>query len=91
MNATAEMTKLVTETQERTLDALKQAQELSIRTAETAISFVPGKGADADLPTPTELVEQTFAFTSKVLDTQKKYALRLTEVLTSGAQAAAKK
>jgi hypothetical protein len=78
---------LSAEAQRVTLTSLKQAHELSIRGAELATGFVP----EAKLPTAKETVEGAFAFASGVLQQQKAYALRMTEILTGAAPAAAAK
>lgn len=82
MSTTAELTKLVTEAQQQTLTALKQAQDLSIRATEAAAAAFP-KIEKTDAPSPQQIVESTFGFAGQVLESQKAYALRLTEVLTT--------
>jgi hypothetical protein len=84
MNQATTFAELAAEAQRQTLSALKQAQDLSLRGAELAIGAVP----EAKLPTPKETVEGAFGFAGQVLQQQKAYALRLTEILT-GASAAA--
>lgn len=88
MNTTADLTKLVAEAQEQTLSALRQAQDLSIRAAETAVAAFP-KAGGPDAPSPHHMVESAFGFAGQVLESQKQYALRLTEVLTAPAAAPA--
>jgi hypothetical protein len=70
------------------LNGLKQAQELNLATLASfkdLISAVPsvdtteGNGA-AKLPTPSEIVERTFAFTNQVLEARKAYVLKLAEM-----------
>ena len=82
MTTTAELTKLVAEAQQQTLSALRQAQDLSIRATEAAVSAFP-RTDQTDAPTPRYMVESAFGFAGQVLESQKAYALRLTEVLTA--------
>jgi hypothetical protein len=76
---------LAAEAQRQTLTALKQAQELSLRGAELAVGLVP----EAKLTTPKDAVEGAFAFAGQVLQQQKAYALRMTEILTAAGEAPA--
>lgn len=71
--------------QEQSLEALKEAQELSLRAFETALELVPSDptfGLAGSLPTPRETIEASFGFAERVLDQQKEFALRVTELLT---------
>jgi hypothetical protein len=72
---------LAAEAQRQTLTALKQSQDLSLRGAELAVGLVP----EAKLPTPKDAVEGAFGFAGQVLQQQKAYALRMTEILTGAA------
>ena len=80
--ATTELTKLVAEAQQQTLTALQQAQDLSIRATEAAVAAFPTIDK-TDAPTPKQMVEASFGFAGQVLESQKAYALRLTDVLTT--------
>jgi hypothetical protein len=72
------------------LNSLKQAQELNIKTLASmtnlvsAIPAVDAKNAasTATLPTPSELVERSFAFTNQILETRKEYMTKLAELAT---------
>ena len=90
MSTTAELTKIAAEAQAQTLTALKQAQDLSIRATEAAMAAFP-KIEKTDAPTPQQIVESTFGFAGQVLESQKAYALRLTEVLTTPVATSSKK
>jgi hypothetical protein len=76
---------LAAEAQRQTLTALKQAQDLSLKGAELAVGLVP----EANVPKAKDAVEGAFAFASQVLQQQKAYALRMTEILTGAAESAA--
>lgn len=86
MTATTEMTNLVSQTQQQTLTALKQAHDLSIRAGEIAVGLIPGDAAAAELPTPKQVVESTFSFAGQLLEAQKNYALRLADVVSKAAE-----
>jgi len=70
------------------LSGLKQAQELNIATITSLkdlMASVPKLDAtDAagapKLPSPAQVVEQTFAFTSQLLEARKGYMLKLAEM-----------
>lgn len=80
---------LAAEAQRQTLSSLKQAHELSIRGAELATGL--RDTGTRSVPTAKETVEGAFAFASGVLQQQKAYALRMTEIVTGAAQPAAAK
>jgi hypothetical protein len=84
MNQATTFAELAAETQRETLAALKQAQDLSLRSAELAVGSI----SDAKLPTPKETVEGAFGFAAQVLQQQKAYALRMTEILTGASEPA---
>jgi hypothetical protein len=90
MSATTATTlvELTAEAQKQALSAFKQAQDLSLRSAELALGLVHEQPADAigTLPTPTELVEGWFSFAGQVLHQQKSYALRLTGLMGQTAE-----
>lgn len=87
MNQPTTFADLSAEAQRQTLSSLKQAHELSIRAAELASGLVP----EAKLPTAKETVEGAFGFAGQVLQQQKAYALRMTEIVTGADQPAAAK
>jgi hypothetical protein len=71
------------------VNGLKQAQELNIKSLTTLTNlFAQMPAVDADetnkvtFPTPTELVERSFAFTNELLATRKEYAIKLAEIAT---------
>jgi hypothetical protein len=71
------------------VNSLKQAQELNIK-ALASVSDLFAKIPTIDtnetnavsLPTPTEIVEQTFAFTNELIAARKEYAIKLAELAT---------
>jgi hypothetical protein len=71
------------------VNSLKQAQELNIK-ALASVSDLFAKLPTIDtketngvsLPTPTEIVERTFAFTHDVIAARKEYAIKLAELAT---------
>lgn len=79
-------TEFATKSQEEFLTMLQQAQERNLAAMSSLsdlVATVPGPGqltAMPTLPTPAELVEQTFAFTSQVLEARKDYMLKLAEI-----------
>lgn len=89
-----DVTALVSDAQSQTLAALKQAQESSlkaVKVAVEAIPTVPTIDVVGKLPTPVEFIESSFAFAGKVLDLEKSYAVKLTQLLTDGAEKLAPK
>lgn len=73
---------LAAEAQRQTLSTLKQAQDLSLRGAELAVGLVPS--AEPKLPAAKDAVEGAFAFAGQILQQQKAYALRMTEIVSEG-------
>ena len=75
---------LAVEAQKQALTALKNAQDLSLKATELAIGSVPSQGdvteAFGTVPSPTEVIEGAFGFAGQVLQQQKSYALRVTEL-----------
>ena len=66
------------------LNGLKQAQELNVKALESFTALVAKAPAvdlkDAStlsLPTPSEVVERTFAFTTEMIEAQKAYLRRV--------------
>ena len=82
MNETTTFADLAIDAQRQTLTALKQAQDLSLRGAELALGLVPRDTG------PKDAVEGAFGFAGQLLQQQKAYALRLTEILAGAAPAA---
>ena len=93
-NATTDVLELVREAQKQALATLEQFQQVSIRAAEAAAALTPTEpwpGFSNTLPKSTDLVEATFGFYGKVLESQKAFALRLADVATEAGDAGAKK
>jgi hypothetical protein len=74
MASTPSFTKLASEAQEQTLKAIEQAQDASIKFASAAWDQTQ------QLPTPVQALESAFDFAGRMLELQKRYALRLTGV-----------
>ena len=75
------------------LNGIKQAQDLNLKALAamtelyTAIPAFDSKVFDGqNLPTATELVERTFAFTNEILETRKEYMVKLAELATEAQQ-----
>jgi hypothetical protein len=81
VNQATTFAELAAEAQRQTLTALKQSHDLSLRGAELAVGLVP----EAKLSTAKDAVEGAFGFAGQVLQQQKAYALRMTEILTAAA------
>ncbi|MHB8147283.1 MAG: hypothetical protein ACYDGM_08520 [Vulcanimicrobiaceae bacterium] len=70
------------------LNSLKAAQELNVKSFAAfneLLAQAPTGKVDAavtELPTPTEIVEHTFAFTNQLIETRKEYAVKLAELAT---------
>lgn len=72
------------------VNGLKQAQETNIKglaTLSNLFAQIPTVDANeaspaTSFPTPTEIVERTFAFTNELLATRKEYAIKLAELAT---------
>lgn len=81
---------LAAEAQKQALTALKNAQDLSLRATELTFSSVPSQGDLSEpfgkVPTPTEAIEGVFGFAGQVLQQQKAYALRVTELMTEASE-----
>ncbi len=75
--------------QEEFLSSLKQAQELNVKALESftslmakAPAFDPKDLNTLTMPTPSEFVERTFAFTNEMVDARKEYMTKLAELAT---------
>jgi hypothetical protein len=81
-------TDLLEKAQSEFISNLRQAQELNIKALASVselFSKVPTvEGADGNgavkMPTATEVVERTFAFTNELLEARKEYMLKLAEL-----------
>ena len=85
MNQATTFAELAAEAQRQTLQALKQAQDLSLRGAELTLRAPVSPGMNV-----SEAIEGAFGFAGQVLQQQKAYALRMTEILTGAEPAPAK-
>lgn len=89
MTATS-FVEIAAEAQKQALTALKNAQDLSLRATELAMGLVPEQpdaaAAFGKLPTPPEVIEGAFGFAGQVLQQQKAYALRITELMTEASE-----
>jgi hypothetical protein len=74
-------TELLEKAQGEFLSGLKQAQELNVKALATVTELFESNGATAKLPTPAQIVERSFAFTTELLETRKQYMLKLAELL----------
>jgi hypothetical protein len=86
VNQATTFAELAAEAQRQTLTALKQAQDLSLRGAELAVGLDPRETWTRSVP--KEAVEGAFAFAGQLLQQQKAYALRMTEIVTGVAEPA---
>lgn len=83
-------TELIERTQSEVLTALRQAQDLNVKTLASLtelVSSIPlptGDVKNVELPTATEVVEHTFAFTNKFMEVRKEYMVKLAELATAG-------
>jgi hypothetical protein len=87
---TPNVMELIKETQTQALATLEQVQTVSLKAAEAAAAFVPSAEWPAGFPKPVEVVDAAFGFYGKVLESQKAYATRLSE-LAGAADNGAKK
>jgi hypothetical protein len=83
VNQATTFAELAAEAQRQTLTALKQAQDLSLRGAELTLRVPASPGVTA-----SDAIEGAFGFAGAVLQQQKAYALRLSEILTGAADPA---
>ncbi len=88
-SVTPDLTKIFADAQKQALASLEQAQTLSIRAAEAAVSLMPTEpwtGFSNGVRSASELVESTFGFAGQVLESQKAYALRLAGIVEHAAE-----
>lgn len=70
------------------LNSLKATQELNLRTLATmtelvaAVPTIKNDATNTSAPTPTQVVENAFAFTSGLLATRKEYLVKLADLAT---------
>ncbi len=76
---------LATDAQKQALRSLRDAQDLGIRTAETTLEAFSGADMPS-LPTGKQLVEANFAFAGQLLEQQKSFALRMTDLAAETAR-----
>jgi hypothetical protein len=81
-------TEYLEKAQHEFLNGLKQLQELNIKGITTMsdlfaqVPTIEGQDAKIAVPTATEVVERTFAFTNQLLETRKEYMVKLAELAT---------
>ena len=81
---TADFTAVAAEGQKQALAAITQAHESMLRLAELGMSSIPTVAASpALLPKPTDLVQAGYDFAGKILEEQKAFVLRLTEIASA--------
>ena len=83
-------TEFITKTQSEILDAVKQVQETNAKAIATfgdAVAEYATKAktlsSDAKFPTPTEVIESAFGFTSQLVELQKNYYVKLAETFAA--------
>jgi hypothetical protein len=74
--------KLAAEAQDQTIKAIEQAQDASMKLV--AVAWEQSQ----QLPTPAQAIESAFDFAGRVLELQKRYALRLAGAAPSAKAAA---
>jgi hypothetical protein len=90
----SEYTKLVASLGDQYLDALSEMQENVLKAVTpltdwtSSLQAAPVTGFAADFPTPREITEANFAFATKLLKQQKKFADRLFAAATPAGKSA---
>lgn len=78
----AEYTKYVDEAQTQALNAFEQfaksQEELLAAYKEAVVA------SQEEIPTPAEFVANAFSFTTRILDAEKRYTLKLVDAFTPG-------
>jgi hypothetical protein len=87
---TTDYNALLATAEKQAITSLKQAQEVSLRAAKVWVGLLPEAGAASGLPTPREVVENSFTFANEILTAQKAYALELADIVSEGAGKLAK-
>lgn len=80
---TVDFTAAATESQKQALAAITQAHESMLRLAELGMSSIPTAAPTMSLPKPTDLVQASYDFVGKLLEEQKSFALRFTEIASA--------
>ena len=81
---TADFTAVAAEGQKQALAAITQAHESMLKLAELGMSSIPTVATSpASLPKPTDLVHAGYDFAGKILEEQKAFVLRLTEIASA--------
>jgi hypothetical protein len=75
-------TKLAAEAQDHAIKAIEQVQDAQMKLASLALE------QSQQLPTPAQAIESAFDFAGRVLELQKRYALRLAGAAPSAKAAA---
>jgi hypothetical protein len=87
-------TEIVNKAQTDVLAAVKQIQDASIASfqtmSENASGLIAGKSPASmieSMPSPTQVIENAYGFTTQILELQKGYALKVAEQMVSFAKA----
>jgi len=85
-----EFNEFVTKTQTEILNAVKQAQETNLKAVTSfgeAIAEYANKAksiaSTTTLPSPAEMIESTFGFTTQLIELQKQYYVKFAEALAT--------
>jgi hypothetical protein len=81
---TTDFSAVVAESQKQALAAITQAHESMLTLAGWGMGSMPATAASAwSLPKATDVVQAGYDFAGEVLEEQKAFALRLTEIASS--------
>ena len=81
---TADFTAVAAEGQKQALAAITQAHESMLKLAELGMSSIPTTTPSAaSLPKPIDLVQASYDFAGKLLEEQRSFALKLTEIASA--------
>ncbi len=81
---TADFAAVAAEGQKQALAAITQAHESMLRLAELSMSSIPTvMPSAASPPKPIDLVQASYDFVGKLLEEQRSFALKLTEIASA--------
>ncbi len=81
---TADFAAVTAEGQRQALAATAQAHESMLKVAELGLNSIPtAMPSAASLPKPIDLVQASYDFVGKLLEEQKSFALKLTEIASA--------
>lgn len=81
---TVDFTAVAAESQKQALAAITQANEAMLKLAELGMSSIPTATPPGwSPPKAKDIVQASYDFAGKVLDEQKAFALRLTEIAST--------